>query len=470
MTAQTAMATQTAQTTQTAMPAQIAQIAQPAQTPRTAWIAGLPAALMAGAILWTAPVVAQSPADLEEAIERHTPQITELRHAIHQHPELGNREFETAALVAEHLRALGLEVRTEIAHTGVVGVLRGGRPGPVVAVRADMDALPVTEQTGLPFASTRRTTWQGQEVGVMHACGHDIHVAVGLGTASVLAGMRDELAGTVLFIFQPAEEGAPPGEEGGAELMLEEGVFDDPTPEVAFALHALPSLEVGELGITSGPAMAAADQWSARIVGEQAHGAQPQESVDPVVMAAQAVMALQTIRSRNMSALDDGVVTVAIIRGGERSNIIPAEVYLEGTVRTFDPDVQDMIERRMSEILDGITRAGGGSFELTYNRGYPVTVNDPELTARMSPTLARVAGDENLHTLPPTTGAEDFSYFAQRVPGMYFRLGTTRPGTTSGGLHTPTFTADDAAIPVGIRAMTALVLDYMEAPMVGAER
>lgn len=420
-------------------------------------------ALTAATAAAPTPAAAQSAAAVDDAIRRHTPRITELRHRIHQNPELGNREVKTAALVAEHLRSLGLEVRTEVAHTGVVGVLRGGKPGPVVAIRADMDALPVTEATELPFASTKRTTWNGQEVGVMHACGHDVHTAVGLGTASVLADLRDDLAGTVLFLFQPAEEGAPPGEEGGAKLMLEEGAFDDPAPEAAFALHAQPALEVGELGITSGPAMAASDRWTARIIGRQAHGAQPQESIDPVVMASQAVLALQTIRSRNMGALDDGVVTVGIIRGGERNNIIPGEVYLEGTVRTFDPEVQDMIERRMREILDGITKAGGGSFEMTYQRGYPVTVNDPDLTARMSATLARVVGDEELHVLPPTTGAEDFSYFAQRVPGMYFRLGTTKPGTTSGGLHTPTMTADDASIPVGMRAMTALVLDYMDA-------
>lgn len=428
---------------------------------RTTWLA---VPLLATPLLAPPPAAGQSAEAVEAAVAQHTPQITDLRHRIHENPELSNREVETAALVAEHLRALGLEVRTDVAHTGVVGVLRGGNPGPVVAVRADMDALPVTEQTGLPFASTKRATYGGQEVGVMHACGHDIHTAVGLGTASVLADMKADLAGTVLFIFQPAEEGAPPGEEGGAELMLEEGAFDDPAPEVAFALHALPSLEVGELGITSGPAMAAADRWTARIIGQQAHGAQPQESIDPVVMASQAVMALQTIRSRNLSALDDGVVTVGIIRGGERNNIIPGEVYLEGTVRTFDPDIQDMIERRMREILDGVTAAGGGSFEMTYERGYPVTVNDPELGDRMSPTLARVVGDDNLHVLAPTTGAEDFSYFAQRVPGLYFRLGTTRPGTASGGLHTPTMTADDAAIPVGVRAMTALVLDYMQGP------
>lgn len=405
-------------------------------------------------------------ADLQERIgpvvEAHTDTIVELRHRIHENPELGNREFETAALVADHLRALDFDrVETEVAHTGVVGVLEGGRPGPVVAVRADMDALPVTEETPYPFRSTKTTTYGGQEVGVMHACGHDIHTAVGLGVASVLADMRAELPGTVLFIFQPAEEGAPPGEEGGAELMLEEGAFDDPVPDVAFALHAHPDLEVGELGVTSGPAMAAADRWTANIIGQQAHGAQPQESVDPVVMASQAVMALQTIRSRNMSALEEGVITTGIIRGGERNNIIPGQVYLEGTVRTFDPEVQDMVERRMREILDGVTAAAGGSFEMTYQRGYPVTVNDPDLVDRMSATLRDVVGDDDLEVLPPTTSAEDFSYFAQRVPGMYFRLGTTEPGTESGGLHTPTFMGDDSSIPVGMRAMSLLVVDYL---------
>jgi amidohydrolase len=419
------------------------------------------AALFTALLITAVPATAQDTANLDEAVAHHTARATELRHVIHRNPELGNRETETAALVAAHLRELGLEVKLGIAHTGVVGILRGGRPGPVVAIRADMDALPVTEQTGLRFASTKRAVYNGQEVGVMHACGHDIHTTVALGTASVLAGMRNELAGTVMFIFQPAEEGAPAGEEGGAALMLKEGVFAELTPDAAFALHSDPALEVGQLGITPGPAMAASDRWSARVIGRQSHGAQPHESIDPVVMAAHAVLALQTIRSRNMSPLAPGVVTVAVIRGGERNNIIPGEVYLEGTVRTFDPSVQDMIERRMREILDGVTRAGGGSFEFSYNRGYPVTVNDPALTERMAPALARAVGESNLLVREPTTGAEDFSYFAQRVPGLYFRLGTTKPGTTSGGLHTPTMTADDSAIPVGIRAMSTLVLDYM---------
>jgi len=406
------------------------------------------------------PARAQAPVALDAAILRYTPAITVLRHQLHRNPELGNREVQTAAVIATHLRGLGLEVRAGIAHTGVIGILRGGKPGPVVAVRADMDALPVTENTGLSFASAVRTQYGGQEVGVMHACGHDIHVAVGLGTASVLAGMKADIAGTVVFIFQPAEEGPPPGEQGGAKLMLEQGTFKNPVPKAIFALHSSPELQVGEFGITSGPFMAAADEWSARIIGRQSHGAHPHQSVDPVVMASQVVLALQTIRSRNMSPIDDGVVTVAIIRGGERENIIPGEVHLAGTVRTFDPKVQDMIERRMREIMGGITQAGGGSFEMTYDRNYPVTVNDPDLTTRMSPTLARVG---KLRTLPPTTGAEDFSFFAQQVPGFYFRLGTTKPGTSSGGLHTPTYNGDDSAIPVGVRAMSALVIDYLSA-------
>jgi amidohydrolase len=416
------------------------------------------------ALFVPAPAPAQSLEAAERSLARHEGSIIELRHRLHQNPELSNRETETAELVAAHLRDLGFdEVRTGVAHTGVVGVLRGGRPGPIVAVRADMDALPVTEATGLPFASTKRATFDGQEVGVMHACGHDIHVAVGLGTASVLADLREELPGTVVFIFQPAEEGPPEGEEGGAPMMLEEGVFSDPSPEAIFALHTFPGMEVGELGYVPGPAMAAADTWRAVIRGKQSHGARPHESVDPVVMASQAILALQTIRSRNMDPLAPGVVTVGTVHGGERHNIIPSEVRLTGTVRTFDPAVQDMVERRMNEILDGIARSGGGSYELDYQRIVPVTVNDRELTERVAPALAEVVGDDHVQVLPPTATAEDFAYFAREIPGFYFRLGTTRPGGTSGGLHTPTYTGDDAAVPVGIEAMTAVVLHYLEA-------
>jgi amidohydrolase len=400
-------------------------------------------------------------ARVAEAVGRLSPEVVRIRHDLHRNPELSNREFRTSRAVADHLRALGLEVRTGIAHTGVLGVLRGGRPGPVIAVRADMDALPVTEDTPYPFRSTVRAEYLGKEVGVSHACGHDVHTAVQMGVAAVLAGMRDELAGTVLFVFQPAEEGAPPGEEGGAKLMLDEGVFRDLRPEAILALHTFAHMEVGRVGYTPGPAMAASDRFIVRIRGRQAHGASPHLSIDPVVMASQAVLALQTIRSRTLSPFEPSVVTVGIIRGGERNNIIPAEVELQGTVRTFDPAVQDVVERRMRDILEGVTLAGGGSYTLDYHRSTPVTVNDHALARRLHPTLERVMGAENVLHIPPTAGAEDFAYFASTVPGLLYRLGTTAPGTVSGDHHTPTFMADDAAIPIGMRVMTALVLDYL---------
>ncbi len=421
------------------------------------------ATLIVTALLTTTPgVPAQSlDARVADLVQRQVARITPLRHHIHQYPELSNREFETAKLVAAHLRELGLEVRTGIAHTGVVGVLKGGKPGPVVAVRADMDALPVTEDTPYPFKSTVRTTYLGQEVGVSHACGHDIHVAVQLGVASVLAALRDEIPGTVLFVFQPAEEGPPAGEDGGAKMMLAEGVFADPRPTAVFGLHAFAHMDVGRVGYVSGPMLAAATSWRAVVRGRQAHGAAPHLSVDPIVMASQAVLAFQTIRSRTLSPLTPSVLTVGIFRGGQRTNIIPSEVELAGTIRMFDDAVGDTIETRMREILDGITRAGSGSFELEFDRGYPVTVNDPALSARMRPTLERLVGRENVLDIEPTTGAEDFSYFAREVPGFFYRLGTVKPGTVSGGHHTPTFMADDASIPIGMRVMTGLLLDYL---------
>jgi amidohydrolase len=394
-------------------------------------------------------------------IDRIVPAIIGVRHDIHQNPELGNREFRTADRVATHLRELGLEVRTGIAHTGVVGILRGGRPGPVVAVRADMDALPVTEETGYPFASTVRTTYGGLDVGVMHACGHDIHVAVQLGLASVLAATRDDLAGTVMFIFQPAEEGAPPGEEGGARLMLEEGLFDILRPDAIFGFHAAGQLDVGRATWRAGPIYAASDRWTVTLLGRQAHGAAPQLAVDPTVMAAEAVLALQTIRARNIDPMDPAVVSVGIMRGGERNNIIPMEVYLEGTARTFDEGVRDLVERRMGAIFHGVAATHGGTADFLYDRGYPVTVNDHALTESMVPSLTRALGEANVAEARPNTAAEDFSYFANEVPGFYFSLGTQKPGTQSGGHHTPTFMADDTAIPIGIRAMTALVTDYL---------
>jgi len=401
--------------------------------------------------------------EIDAAVARATPQMIEIRHQLHQHPELGNREFHTSALIAQRLRDLGFdEVDTAVAHTGVVGILRGGRPGPVVAVRADMDALPVTEDTPFPFKSTVRTTYLGQDVGVSHACGHDIHVAVQLGLAEVLASMRARLPGTVKLIFQPAEEGAPPGEEGGAELMVKEGVLtNDPAPSAIFGLHAMWNMPVGQAGFTPGPALAAADHFTAVIHGKGAHGASPHLSADPIVMAAQAIVMLQTIRSRNIDPMEPGVVTVGMVRGGTRFNIIPDDVELEGTVRTYSSDTQDLVERRMNEILGGVTAAGGGSYELVYDRNVPVTVNDVALTEKVVPSLRHALGADNVDQLQPATVAEDFSYFANEIPGFYYRLGTLKPGTTSGNHHTPTFQADDGAIPVGIKAMAYLVWDYL---------
>ena len=399
---------------------------------------------------------------IDKAISKNLNTIIDLRHQIHQYPELGNREYKTAKLVAKHLRSLGIEVETDIAYTGVVGILKGNKPGPVVAVRADMEALPVTEETDLSFKSTVKTTYLNKEVGVMHACGHDIHTSVQLGVASVLASMKRSLPGTVKFIFQPAEEGPPPGEEGGADLMLKEGVFANLKPSAIFGLHTHPGLAVGELGLTIGPAMAAVDHFIITIKGKQSHGAYPHKSVDPIIMATEAVGAFQTIRSRSLSPLEPSVVTVGIIRGGERFNIIPEQVYLEGTVRTYNPEVQDMVEHRMNKILEGITLAYGGSFELDYDRGTPATINDPELAKKMIPTMERVVGKSNLKLLDPVMGGEDFAFFANEVPGMYYRLGVLKPGTTSGWVHTPTFRADDSCLEVGIRAMSNLVVDFLK--------
>jgi amidohydrolase len=400
-------------------------------------------------------------ARIDQAVQRTAPEIVEIRHQLHKNPELSNRETRTAALVADHLKKLGFEVRTGIAKTGVVGILKGGKPGPVVAVRADMDALPVTEQTDLPFRSTRRDTFLGQEIGVAHACGHDIHTSVQLGVATVLKSLQADLPGTVVFVFQPAEEGPPPGEEGGADLMLKEGVFRDIKPAAIFALHSFPDLEVGQVGYNPGPTMAAVDQFVAKVKGKQAHGAWPHLSVDPIVMASQAVLGLQTIRSRNLSPLEPSVITVGIFRGGERFNIIPGEVHLEGTVRTYNEEVRAEVERRMREILDGITRAGGGSFELEYKKNAPATINDPALSQTSAAFLARSVGAGNVKVVEPSMGGEDFAYFANQIPGFYFRLGVVAPGTTSGGLHTPTFRADDSAVAVGMKAMSRLLVDWL---------
>ena len=414
-------------------------------------------------LLMPAVLGAQDPAArLDQEIARVTPAITELRHQIHQNPELSNREEKTAALVADFLRKLGLEVRTGVARHGVIGVLKGGQPGPVVALRADMDALPVTETTDFPFASKVRATFGGQDVGVMHACGHDVHTVVQLGVASVLTAMKPSLRGTVVFIFQPAEEGVPAGESGGASQMVKEGALQNPRPEAIFGLHTYAEMGVGDLGYYEGPAMSASDTWEVKITGRQSHGARPELSIDPVVTAAQFVEALQTIRSRTFAGSEPAVVTVGTIHGGTRHNIIPADVTLSGTIRTFRMEASQLAEKRLREILKGVTGAAGASGEvLRYDRGAPATINDEKLTRRVVPSLEKAVGKAHVTKLAPAMPSEDFSYFANEVPGFYYRLGMVKAGTTSGDHHTPTFRADDTSIPVGIKAMSTIVLDYL---------
>jgi amidohydrolase len=419
--------------------------------------------LTAAACLLSTAWAAQDPfGRIDQETARVTPLVTEIRHQIHQHPELSNREEKTAALVADYLRKLGLEVKTGVAHHGVVAVLRGGRPGGVVAVRADMDALPVTEETNLPFASKVRTTYLGQDVGVMHACGHDIHTAVQLGVASVLTAIKADLPGTVKFIFQPAEEGAPPGEEGGAGMMVKEGALENPRPQAVFGLHTFAEMAVGQIGYSEGPAFSASDSWEVKIVGKQSHGARPELSIDPVVTAAQFIQAVQTIRSRTMAGNEPGVVTVGTIHGGQRHNIIPGEVTLSGTIRTFSPEMGKLAEARFRAILTGVTEANGATGEVTrYLRGAPATTNDSTLTRASVPSLERAVGKDHVKQIPPAMVSEDFSFFANQVPGFYYRLGQVKPGTSSGDHHTPTYLADDGSIPVGVKAMSYVIYDFL---------
>ena len=411
----------------------------------------------------TATLSAQDPlASIERETAKVVPAMIEIRHQIHQNPELSNREEKTAALIADFLRKLGLEVQTGVARHGVVALLKGGRPGPVVAVRADIDALPVTEQANLPFASKVRATYLGQEVGVMHACGHDVHTAVQLGVAAVLTAMKAELPGTVKFIFQPAEEGPPPGEAGGASLMVKEGVLQNPRPQAIFGLHAFSEMAVGEIGYSEGPALSAADTWEVKIVGRQSHGARPELSIDPIVTAADFIQTLQTIRSRTFSGHEPGVVTIGTVHGGQRHNIIPADVTLTGTIRTFRPEMSTLAEARLRAILKGVTDAAGATGEVVrYERGAPATINDAELTREVVPALERAVGKQHVTRIPPAMGSEDFSFFANEIPGFFYRLGQVKPGTTSGDHHTPTFLADDGSISVGIRTMSFVILDYL---------
>jgi amidohydrolase len=400
--------------------------------------------------------------DINRAVDRNVQAMIELRHQVHQHPELSNREFETSKLVAGRLRAIGLDVQTGIAHTGVVGILKGARPGPVVAVRSELDALPVTEENSLPFKSTVRSTYNGQEVGVAHACGHDIHIAAILGVATILASMREQLRGTVIFIFQPAEEGPPAGEEGGAELMLKEGLFGKLRPDAVFGMHSLGTLDVGQISYSPGPTNASDANFSIEFHGKQAHAAWPQDSVDPVIMAAEAVMELQTIRARNLAPGDPAVLSVTMLHTGVRTNIIPDQATLGGTIRTFDDKVEARIEARLGEIVESIARGAGGSAEVRFYDRVPVSVSDPALVKRMLPAIERAVGKSNVTLSPPVMAADDFAYFGQTAPAFFFMLGTQKPGTTSGINHATSFLADDSSIAVGMRAMTQVLVEYLQ--------
>jgi amidohydrolase len=390
------------------------------------------------------------------------------RRDIHRHPELGNRETRTAALVAKHLRTLGLEVRENVAVTGVVGVLRGGKPGPLVALRADMDALPVTEETGLPFASTATATFRGQDVGVMHACGHDGHVAILMGVAEVLAQSREALAGSVMFVFQPAEEGPPEGEKGGAERMLAEGVFAKEKPAAVFGLHLLSGWNVGTIAVRPGPAMAESDSFEIVVKGRQTHGAQPWAGVDPIVAAANIVTGLQQVVSRRIDLRTaPAVVSIGQITGGIRYNIVPDEVRLLGTIRTFDAPMREQVWADIERIAAKTAEAAGATATTRFERHTTVLVNDPELTARMRPSLEAVVGRANVVEARYQTVAEDFALFAEQVPGLYVFVGSTPKGVdpaTAPSNHSPKFDLDEASLAIGVDALVRMTLDYLAAP------
>ncbi|MEX0707867.1 MAG: amidohydrolase [Woeseia sp.] len=417
-------------------------------------------------LLLGSSAVAQNALDgLEQAFSAIEPKVIAWRRDIHEHPELSNREFRTAALVAEHLRQLDIDnVETGIAHTGVVGTLVGGKPGPVVALRADMDGLPVREQTGLPFASTQKAEYNGEEVYVMHACGHDTHVAMLMGAAEVLAKNRERLAGTVKFIFQPAEEGPPRGESGGAALMIEEGVLDGPdAPEAIIGLHAWPA-DSGTLAYRSGSFMAAADGLFITVTGRQTHGSAPWAGVDPIFVSAQIMTALQAIPSRQLDITrGPAVITIGSVHGGVRGNIIPDTVEMEGTIRTFDAGVREKLHARLKSTVRNIAEAAGATAEVTIEPYAPVTGNHPELLERMMPTLEWAAGEGQVQEHPLITGAEDFSFFQERIPGLYLMLGVRHPDIPAGEApsnHSPLFDAHEPALITGVRALVGFSLDY----------
>ena len=402
---------------------------------------------------------------IERLSENVENSVVKWRRHIHQNPELSNREFMTAKYVSDHLKSLGLEVQENIAHTGVVAILEGGHPGGEVALRADMDALPVTGRVDLPFASKVKTIYKDVEVGVMHACGHDTHVAILMGVASVLTEIREEIKGTVKFIFQPAEEGAPDGEEGGAELMVKEGVLKNPDVDAIFGLHISSGVPINTLTYKPGGTMASATSFEIKIKGKQAHGSRPWEGADPIVAGAQIINNLQTIVSRNLDLTNEAaVVTIGRFESGIRSNIIPESAYMEGTIRALDYEMRDEIYKRLKEIVVNTAKSNNLEAEVILKTPYPITYNDLTLTDQMKKTLFRVAGENNVKLARASTGAEDFSYFANKVPGFFFRLGgmPIEDHPNKGfSHHTPDFYIDDSGLILGVRAMANLAVDYL---------
>jgi amidohydrolase len=413
-------------------------------------------------LLASTSVFSDLKSDLDNQINPLMDKVIEWRHDIHQNPELSNREFRTAKKVEAHLRSLGIKVETKIAYTGVVGLIEGGLPGPTIALRADMDGLPVIEKTGLPFASKKMTEYLGQSVGVMHACGHDAHVAILMGVAEFLAKNKDQLKGNVMLIFQPAEEGPPEGENGGAKMMLEEGIFETYDPEVIFGLH-VGNGPHGYIGISSGPAMAAAGTYRIKIKGVQAHGSRPWDSIDPIMASAELIQNLNTIVSRRINIVNNpAVISVGIIRSGTRGNIIPEDSEIQGTIRTFDPKLREEIYDEIKQVAEGVALGTGTEISVEFDVGgfYPVTFNNTDLVERLTPSLKR-ATNNKVYEMTPSTGAEDFSFFSNAIPGMYFWLGVNAPGVMEApGNHSPYFVVDDGALDEGLKALVYLVEDY----------
>ncbi|WP_432411154.1 amidohydrolase [Rasiella sp. SM2506] len=414
-------------------------------------------------LLLTANLHAQMDKKILKDIENIESQVIDWRHYFHENPELSNREFNTAKKIEEHLKSLGMEVQTGIAKTGVVGILKGNKPGKVVALRADIDALPVTERNDLTFKSTKTDTFLGTETGVMHACGHDTHIAILMGVAEVLSKNKDKINGTIKFIFQPAEEGPPPGEEGGAKLMVKEGVLENPKVEAIFGLHINSGTPVGTIKYKSGGIMAAVERFVVTVKGKQTHGSAPWTGVDPILISAKIIDGFQTIISRESPLVQEAaVITVGKISSGLRFNIIPESAEMIGTVRTLDPQMRELIIRRMTEMARDIAKAYGGEATIDWQNNAAVTYNDPELTAQMLPTLQKIAGNNNVQVMKASTGGEDFSFFQEKVPGFYFFVGGMTPGNSEAfPHHTPDFKIDDAGMLLGVKTMTQVAIDYL---------